>query len=135
MRTFENKAGVVYDAGKTTVIFAEDMNEIAETLPKAMYVEDDGATVTFDIDTNGANQRVVLGGNRTLDVVCTLNRPFIITLVQDATGSRTVTWFSGIAWAGGTVPTLTTTANKRDVFGFLKTGGGTYMGFVVGQNV
>lgn len=32
MRTFVNKPGVEYDATKTTVIFAEDMNEIGEKL-------------------------------------------------------------------------------------------------------
>lgn len=134
MRTFENKAGVVYDAGKTTVIFAEDMNEIGENLPKPIYAETDGATVTFDIDTNGTLQSVTLGGNRTLAVTATNNKPFILILKQDATGSRVPTWFSGITWAGGSAPTLTTTANKTDTFGFIRTGAGAYLGFVVGQN-
>ena len=39
--------------------------------------------------------------------------------VQDATGSRTLAGVSSnIKWAGGTAPTLTTTAGKRDVFRF-----------------
>jgi len=32
LRTFLNKPGVVYDAEKTKIIFAEDMNLIGETL-------------------------------------------------------------------------------------------------------
>ena len=36
-------------------------------------------------------------------------------LTQDATGSRTVTWATGYQWAGGTAPTLTTTAAHYDV--------------------
>ena len=36
-------------------------------------------------------------------------------LTQDGTGSRTVTWATGYQWAGGTAPTLTTTAAHYDV--------------------
>ena len=35
----------------------------------------------------------------------------------------------------GTAPTLTTTASKKDVFGFRVTGVNTYDGYVVGQNI
>jgi hypothetical protein len=99
----------------------------------------DGATITFDLSADNLFVPAALGGNRTLAVS---NSPtvspwakFSIVLTQDATGSRTVTWFSGISWAGGSAPTLTTTANKRDVFTFLQTASGTYLGFVAGQNL
>lgn len=36
-------------------------------------------------------------------------------LKQDATGSRTMTWPTAFDWPGGTVPTLTTTANAVDL--------------------
>ena len=35
--------------------------------------------------------------------------------VQDATGSRTVNFPAAWKWAGGIVPTLTTTASKLDI--------------------
>jgi hypothetical protein len=60
---------------------------------------------------------------------------FTVAITQDGTGSRTVTWFSTIKWSGGSAPILTTTASKRDVFIFIRTGSGTYDGFIVGQNV
>lgn len=60
---------------------------------------------------------------------------FILRLLQDSTGTNLVTWFTTIKWAGGTAPTLTTTASKADVFGFLCTSSGNYDGFVVGQNL
>jgi hypothetical protein len=76
----------------------------------------DGATVTFDLATNNKH-KVTIAGNRTMALSNTTNIPaFIINIKQDGTGSRTVTWFSGITWAGGTAPTLTTTANKTDSF-------------------
>ena len=79
---------------------------------------------------------MTLGGNRTLAISNeTAGQCFIIKLIQDGTGSRTVTWFSTIKWAGGTAPTLTTTADKADTFGFLCTGTDTYDGFVIGQNI
>lgn len=98
----------------------------------------DGATITFDMAVN--NWWTVaggLGGNRTLAVSNVApGQQFTITLPQDGTGSRTVTWFSGITWigTGGSPPTLTTTPGKKDVFTFKNTGSGTYDGFVAGQN-
>jgi len=38
----------------------------------------------------------------------------LLVLVQDGTGSRTVTWPT-IKWPGGTVPTLSTDANAEDM--------------------
>ena len=48
-------------------------------------------------------------------------------IVQDATGSRTITW-SGmtIKWHGGTAPTLTTTANGEDIVSFIWDGTSYY---------
>lgn len=95
----------------------------------------DGATITFNLATSNKHT-VTLGGNRTLALSNpAVGQVFMISLVQDGTGSRTVTWFTTIRWAGGSAPTLTTTANKRDTFGFICTGSGTYDGFIIGQNI
>lgn len=50
----------------------------------------------------------------------TLNNPmvgasYVLTLIQDGTGSRLVTWPAAIKWPGNTAPTLTTTAAGRDI--------------------
>ena len=95
----------------------------------------DASTITFDLD-EASTHTVTLGDNRTLAISNEdAGQKFIINLVQDGTGSRTVTWFSTIKWAGGSAPTLTTTANKADSFGFLCTGTDAYYGFVIGQNI
>ena len=48
-----------------------------------------------------------------------LNNPsvgtYLIKFVQDAIGSRTITFPSAWKWAGGITPLLTTTANKLDI--------------------
>jgi len=83
----------------------------------------DGATVTFDLRVC-PTQRVTLAGNRTLALTSGsfyVGQMFDIKLTQDATGSRTVTWFSAVKWTGGTIPTLTTTAGRSDWFRFICT--------------
>jgi len=102
---------------------------------QAVTADTDAATITFSMAASNYHT-VTLGGNRTLAVSnVSTGQPFILRLLQDGTGSRTVTWFATIKWAGGVAPTLTTTASKADVFGLVCTGSNTYDGFVVGQNL
>lgn len=57
---------------------------------------------------------------------------FILDLTNG--GSATITWWSGVKWAGGTAPTLT--AAGRDVLGFYTHDGGTtWTGLLLSQDV
>ena len=57
---------------------------------------------------------------------------FILDLTNG--GSGTITWWSGVKWAGGTAPTLT--ASGRDVLGFYTHDGGTtWTGLVLGKDL
>lgn len=38
----------------------------------------------------------------------------MLTVIQDGTGSRTITWPGTVKWAGGVAPTLTTAGGSRD---------------------
>lgn len=97
--------------------------------------DSDGATITFNLATSNIHS-VTLGGNRTLALSNEhVGQCFMLRLQQDGTGSRTVTWFTTIKWAGGVAPTLTTTINKADMFGFVVTSAGNYDGFIIGQNL
>jgi hypothetical protein len=105
---------------------------------KLYGTDTDGATVTFDMSdiTKGDVRTVTLAGNRTLAVSnVAVGQRFTLALKQDGTGTRTVTWFSGISWPGAVVPTLTTTAAKYDVFSFICIASNTYLGFIAGQNL
>jgi hypothetical protein len=64
----------------------------------------------------------------------TTGQKFIVS-INNVTSQGALTWFTTIKWAGGSAPTLTGTNGKRDTFGFIVTGTGTYDGFVVGQNL
>lgn len=99
-----------------------------------IVADTDGATITFNMSAGNLHS-VELGGNRTLAVsnVAT-NQSFIVILKQDGTGSRTVTWWSGIKWVDATVPTLTTTINRYDIFVFIYDGT-NYYGSIYGQNI
>lgn len=100
-----------------------------------VQTDTDWATITFDKNVSDYH-RVVLGGNRTLALSnMAAGDKIVIDLVQDGTGTRTVTWFTTIKWVGGTVPTLTTTINKIDTFGFICTTAGNYQGYIIWQNL
>lgn len=51
-----------------------------------------------------------------------VGRRITVMLTQDGTGSRTVTWPSNVKFAGGSAPTLTTTAGKTDILTFTYNG-------------
>lgn len=83
--------------------------------------------------TNGTVQIITLTGNATITMpTATSGKSFIMFLKQDATGSRTVTW-STVKWAGGTAPTITSTASRQDILSFFADGTNWY-GVVVAQN-
>lgn len=99
------------------------------------------STSTLDIDFQNGNVHDV-----TLDastVTLTFTEPpasgkgGAITIIarQDASGSRNITWPASVKWAGGSAPTLTTTASRADIFTFVTVNaGGEYFGFVAGQD-
>ena len=51
---------------------------------------------------------------------------FLLRIVQDATGSRKITWPATVKWVGGVAPTLTTTANAVDIVRFYWNGTNYY---------
>jgi hypothetical protein len=106
---------------------------------KTPYEFTDAATI--DIDWNDSDKQYgTLGGNRTFTFTSvTLGQSLKLRLIQDGTGSRTITWPSGIYWPGGVAPTLTTTASRWDVIvldciGIDGSGVPTFEGYIAGQN-
>ena len=100
------------------------------------YTPGIGNTATLDLSKGNIHHVTMPGGNITLAISNgTAGQIFIVRILQDGSGSRTVTWFTTIKWAGGSAPTLTTTASKADTLGFEVTGSNTYDGFIVGMNL
>ena len=101
---------------------ASDIADDLITSAKLNYTEStltDQATVTWDASTQDVC-KLTLGGNRTLAAPTnnTTGQFISILVIQDGTGSRTLTWNAVFEFAADTAPTLTTTASKGDVFVF-----------------
>lgn len=94
-------------------------------------------TIALDI-TNSTSFTVTLTGTATFELggVTPENEyKIVISVVQDATGSRTVTWPASVKWSGGTSPVLSTGANALDII-TLQTfdSGTTWYGVLLGSN-
>jgi len=79
----------------------------------------DASTIAWDVSTSSV-AKVTLGANRTLGAATNAQTGQFISLliIQDGTGSRTVTFNAAYEFTGDTAPTLTTTAAKGDLFVF-----------------
>jgi hypothetical protein len=80
----------------------------------------DGATVNWDVTANPV-AKVTIAGNRTLALPLNplgSGQYASLLVIQDGTGSRTLTWNAAYEFKDDTAPTLTTTASKGDLFTF-----------------
>ena len=106
----------------TKALTASDIADNLITSAKLNYTEStltDGSTVSWDVSTEDV-AKVTLAGNRTLAAPtnATTGQFISLLIIQDGTGSRTITWNAVYEFASDTAPTLTTTANLGDVFVF-----------------
>ena len=106
----------------TKALTASDIADDLITSAKLNYTEStltDQATVTWDASTQDVC-KLTLGGNRTMAAPTnnTTGQFISILVIQDGTGSRTLTWNAVFEFASDTAPTLTTTASLGDVFVF-----------------
>ena len=121
--------------GADQIISAPVLKDVGET---CVANATSGSTDTISL-TDGNVHNVTLTANCTF----TFSAPpasgtsgsFTLFLNQDGTGSRTATWPGSVKWAGGTAPTLTTTASRTDILVFTTIDAGTiWYGAVSGQD-
>ena len=86
----------------------------------------DASTIAWDASSNQV-AKVTIADNRTLGAATNqvAGGVYVLTIIQDGTGSRTVT-FNSIYKFASAVPTLTTTASARDILVFLSDGTNMY---------
>jgi hypothetical protein len=88
----------------------------------------DAASIAWDTSA-GHLASVTLGGNRTLAAPTNgVAGTYILRVTQDGTGSRTLAYNAAFKWAGGTAPTLSTTAGAVDILTFASPDGATFYG-------
>lgn len=87
----------------------------------------DGATISWDASLNQVCV-VTLGGNRTMAAPTNQKAGgyYSLTIAQDGTGSRTLTWNTVFKFTGGNAPVLSTGASAVDVIVFTSNGGNMY---------
>jgi hypothetical protein len=126
-------SGTIVGTTDTQTLSAKTLtNPTVTNYVETPYSANSSTAITLDL-TNGTVQIITLTGNATITMpTATSGKSFVMMLKQDGTGSRTVTW-STVKWAGGTAPTITSTASRLDLLSFFADGTNWY-GVVVAQN-
>jgi FtsP/CotA-like multicopper oxidase with cupredoxin domain len=126
-------SGTIVGTTDTQTLSAKTLtNPTVTNYVETPYSANSSTAITIDL-TNGTVQIITLTGNATITMpTATSGKSFVMMLKQDATGSRTVTW-STVKWAGGTAPTITSTASRLDLLSFFADGTNWY-GAVISQN-
>ena len=101
-----------------------DANGLTKITGAVLNVEDtltDASTITWDVIASPV-AKVTLSANRTIAAPSgstpAAGQFIALTVIQDGTGSRTLTWNATYEFKDDTAPTLTTTASKGDLFIF-----------------
>lgn len=121
-----------FGVNTTSPAFTTDI--VGQTRSTA-FVETKTAIAASNIDLTAGNYFTkTISGTTTFTTSGTPSTGNVASFVLDLTngGSASVIWWSGVKWASGTAPTLTTSG--RDVLGFFTHDGGTtWNGFVLGK--
>jgi hypothetical protein len=86
----------------------------------------DASTISWDTSA-GQVAYITLGGNRTMAAPSNLKvGTYILHVIQDGAGNRTISWNSIFKWPAGVAPVLTASAGRRDLFSFVCDGTNLY---------
>ena len=105
-------------------VFTADANNLTKVSGAVLNVEDtltDASTIVWNV-INSPVAKVTLGASRTLAAPSgstpAAGQFVSLLIIQDGTGSRTITWNAVYEFAADTAPTLTATGNLGDLFTF-----------------
>lgn len=123
-RAKDGTSAVLHAAGaKVGMMFVPSHYEYLKGSTVALT---DGANIAWNL-ASGNIATVTLAGNRTLDNPTNLAiGTYILKVVQDGTGSRTLAYGNKYFWAGGTNPVLSTAASSIDIITFYSDGTNMY---------
>ena len=111
------------DLNSNDITGTGDISITGTILPTKAYIAEttltDGATIDWDMATQSV-AKVTLAGSRTLNAPTngSTGQFCSLLIIQDGTGSRTLTWNAVFEFTTDTAPTLTTTAGLADLFTF-----------------
>lgn len=104
---------------------------VARSYTKQQYFGEaeltDGEDIAWDV-SEAQSAKVTLGGNRTLSNPTNMKAGgcYVLRVIQDGTGSRTLSFGDAYLWPGGTAPTLSTGAGDVDILAFYSDGTSMY---------
>ena len=107
------------------------VNPTITNYTETRYTANSSTAITLNL-ANGTMQDITLTGSPTITMPTPAAGKSFLLLLRTGTGSFTVTW-STVKWAGGTAPTITSTASRMDIFSFFSDGTNWY-GVTAGQN-
>lgn len=90
----------------------------------------DAATISWN-GALGKIATVTLAGNRTMAAPTNLYvGTYLLHVIQDGVGSRTITWNAVFKWPQATAPVLSTAINRHDIISFICDGTNLYGSFL-----
>ena len=115
-------SGNVLTSNGTTAYWSSTVATTSTTL------SDTSGTISWNFNNGQIATVTLTGTGRTVAAPSNLAvGVYILHVVQDSGGSKTITsWNSIFKWPAGVTPILTTTANSRDVFSFVCDGTNLY---------
>ena len=85
--------------------------------------------ILWDLD-GGTVAAVTLTGNAIMNAPTNMKpgATYVLRIIQDGSGNRTITWNGVFKWPAGAVPVLSTSANAIDLFTFFTPDGVNLIG-------
>lgn len=119
----------------TDLIAKPDINVAQSWTAQQNFTEatlTDAATIAWDTDVAQV-AKVTLEGNRTLGAPTNMNAggTYILRILQDIVGSRTLAYNAVFKFSTGTTPVLTTTASAVDILSCISDGTNMYCSMLV----
>lgn len=138
---FERLAHVTVASGAATIVDA-NISDQRRSYRSPQDPENEDITYASSVELDFSNKRIkslTLTGNISFTAKnVEAGRGLVLRLKQDGSGNRVVSsWFSGITivWQDGSAPTITPTANRTTVVGFLPITKTLWDGYILGNNM
>lgn len=115
--------------GNTTTINAQF--QLGQDYAETRYSANSSTSITLDL-SNGTMQDITLTDNATITMPTAASGKSFLLMLRTGAGGYAVTWAT-VKWPSGTIPTITTTASRMDMYSFFSDGTNWY-GVTVAQN-
>ena len=108
---------------RTKTVFKDRVAELEQQVTFKLDTLTDLVTIQWDLD-KGQVASITLGANRTLANPTNMKNggTYILHVIQDPTGGRTLAYQNAYRWQGGAAPVLSTAPNAVDIITFTSDG-------------